>query len=70
LSIDKLLGILHEIVEKDKGQEIAFRRFRSPIPINVIDMEVNPLYVIFDLKWVLVGKIISELITYYLHHLI
>jgi hypothetical protein len=53
---DKLLGVLHEIAEEDKGKKLAFEGFGSPPPIDAMDVEVNPLYVIFDLKKVLVGK--------------
>jgi len=53
---DKLLRVFHEINEEDKGKKLTLKGFKSPLPIDVEDMEVNPLHVIFNLKGFLVGK--------------
>ncbi len=52
---EKLPKVLHEIAEEDKGPELTFKDFISLPAIDTKDVEVNPLYVIFDLKGVLVG---------------
>jgi hypothetical protein len=49
---DKLLGVLHEIVKENKGKELVFESFKSPPFVDVNDMEVSPLHMIFDLKGV------------------
>ncbi len=46
----------HGIVEEDKGLEFSFEGLRYPPPINIEDVQVNPLHMIFDLKGVFVGK--------------
>jgi hypothetical protein len=51
-----LLRILHDYVEQDKGKELILGAFRSPPLVNVKDVKVSPLHVIFDLKRVLVGR--------------
>jgi hypothetical protein len=48
--------VFHESIEQDKGKELILEVFRSPPLINVEDVEMSPLHVIFDLKGVLVGK--------------
>jgi hypothetical protein len=53
---EKLLRVFHEIVKEDKGPQLALGGFISPLPIDVEDVEVNPLHMIFNLKGVLVGK--------------
>jgi hypothetical protein len=47
---EKPLPIFHEIVEEDKGPQLAFGDFRSPSPINTEGAKVSPLHVIFNLK--------------------
>jgi hypothetical protein len=53
---DKLFGVLHETIEKDKGKEFVFKGFKSPPFVNAKDAKVNILHMIFNLKGVLVGK--------------
>jgi hypothetical protein len=54
---EKLPQVLHKIAKEDKGPELILGSFKSPPPIDVEDVEVNPLHVmIFDLKGVLVRK--------------
>jgi len=53
---DTLLGVLHEIINKNKGKELTFEGFKSPPFINIKDAKVSSLHMIFDLKGVLVGK--------------
>ncbi len=52
---DGVHGVLHEITKEDEGKELAFGGFRSPF-VDIKDVEVSPLHVIFDLKGALVGK--------------
>jgi hypothetical protein len=51
---DKLLKVLHEIVEEDKGKKLTLGGFRSPPDAK--DTEGSPLHMIFDLKKVLFRK--------------
>ncbi len=44
---EKLPRVLHEITKEDKGPKLVFGGFKSPPPIDIKDVEVNPLYVIF-----------------------
>jgi hypothetical protein len=53
---DTLLGVLFGTTKEDKGKDLAFGGFRSLPPMDIEDMEVNPLHMIFELKGVLVGK--------------
>jgi hypothetical protein len=53
---DGVCGVLHETTKQDKGRELTFRGFKSPPPMDVEDVEVSPLHMIFNLKGVLVGK--------------
>jgi hypothetical protein len=53
---DTLLGVLHETIKKDKGKELVFKSFKSPLLVNAKDAKVSPLHMIFDLKRVLTGK--------------
>jgi len=53
---EKPLLVLHEIVEEDKGPQLAFGGLKSPSPIDTKGAKVSPLHVIFNLKGVLVGK--------------
>jgi hypothetical protein len=53
---EKLPPVFHETVKEDKGPQLSPGGFISPLPIDIEDVEVNPLYVIFNLKGVLVGK--------------
>jgi hypothetical protein len=53
---DALPKVFHETIKEDKGKELAFGGFKSFLPVDTKDMEMNPLHVIFDLKGVLVGK--------------
>ncbi len=53
---DKLFGIFHEVGEEDKGKELVLKGLKSPLPIDVKDVEVSPLHVTSDLKRVFVGK--------------
>ncbi len=53
---DTFPGVFHEIVKEDKGKELILEDFRSPPPIDIKDMEVSPLHVVFNLKRVFVGK--------------
>lgn len=52
---DKLLKVLHEIVEEDKGKKITLEGFKFLL-VDAKDIEVSPLHMIFDLKGVLVGN--------------
>ncbi len=60
---------MHGSANKNKGKELIFGGFKSPLLVDAKDMKVNPLHVIFNLNGVLVGKEYLELITSYLHHL-
>ncbi len=53
---EKLPQVFLEFAKEDKGLKLAFRGFKFLPPIDVEDVEVNPLHVIFNLKGVLVGK--------------
>jgi hypothetical protein len=53
---ERLLGIIHETIEEDKGPKLAFKCFRSLPLIDEEDVEVNPLHMIFDLIGVLIGR--------------
>ncbi len=53
---DALPSVLHGIVKEDKGKELAIEGFKSFLLVDIEDVEVNPLHMIFDLKGVLVGK--------------
>jgi hypothetical protein len=53
---EKLPRVLHETTKENKGLELALRGLKCPPPIDIEDMDVSPLHVIFDLKGVLVGK--------------
>jgi hypothetical protein len=53
---DTFPRFFHEFVKEDKGKEFTFKGFKSILPINGEDVEVNPLHLIFNLKGVLVGK--------------
>jgi len=66
---EKLLPVLHEIVEKDMGLELSLEGFRSLPPIDTGDVEVIPLHVIFDLQGVFVGRNNLEFITCCLCHI-
>ncbi len=44
---EKLPRVLHGIAEEDKGPKLIFGSFKSPPPIDIKDVEVNPLHVIF-----------------------
>jgi hypothetical protein len=48
--------ILHGTTKEDKEEELIFRGFKSSFPLDIEDVEVSPLHIIFDLKGVLVGK--------------
>jgi len=56
IGYDSFLGDLHETAEEDKGKKLIFKGFRSLLPVNAKDVEMNLLHVIFYLKGVLVGK--------------
>ncbi len=66
---EKLLGIIHETIEEDKGPKLALKCLISLPLIDVEDVKVNPLHVFFDLKGGLLGRIILKLITSCLHRL-
>jgi hypothetical protein len=53
---DGVCGVLHEIVEEDKGKKFALGGFKSPPLVDAKDAKVSPLHMIFDSKGVLVGK--------------
>jgi hypothetical protein len=44
---DSFLRVFHEIAKEDKGKELILEGFRSPLPVNAKDVEVNLLHVIF-----------------------
>ncbi len=60
---EKLPPIVHEIVEEDKGLRFFLEGFRFPPLVNIKDVKMSPLHVIFDLKGVFVGKEYFKLIT-------
>jgi hypothetical protein len=53
---ENLLGIFNEIANEHKGKEFALKGFKSLPFVDAKDVEVNPLFVIFNLKGILVGK--------------
>ncbi len=56
VGVDTFPRVFHKSTKQDKGKKLALGVFRSPLPINIENAKVNPLHVIFDLKWVLVAK--------------
>ncbi len=53
---DALPSVFHGTTKEDKGKELALGGFRFPPPMDIEDVEVSPLHMIFDLKGVLVRK--------------
>jgi hypothetical protein len=53
---DAFLGVFHGTIKEDKGKELTFKGFKSPVLMDTEDAEVNLLHVIFNFKGVLVGK--------------
>ncbi len=53
---DTLPRVFHEIAKEDKGKKLVIGGFKSPPPIDVEDVKVNPLHMIFNLIGVLVGN--------------
>jgi hypothetical protein len=56
LEIKKLLQVLLEIAEEDKGPKLTLGGFKSPPHVDAKDVEVSPLHMIFYLKGNLVRK--------------
>jgi hypothetical protein len=63
LEMINFLEFSMKLPRKIRGKGLAFGGVRSPPPIDVEDMEVNPLHAIFNLKGVLVGKELNGEIT-------
>jgi hypothetical protein len=58
--------VLHEIVEEDKGPQLAFEGFKSHSPVNIKGAKVSHFQFACDFQFErcpLLGRIISKLIT-------